>query len=74
MYPFEEPPSDKRTIRANITMETPKRIQKASSAFPVAIPTIMVNTNNASVSVIMVPPTVILTALFLLIPSLLIIG
>jgi hypothetical protein len=55
-------------------METPRRIQKALSAFPVAIPTIIVSTSKASVSVIMVPPTVMLTALFLLIPSLLMIG
>ena len=62
------------TNKAKTTTEIPRRIQKASSALPVAMPTMIVSTSKASVSVIIVPPTVILTALFLLIPSLLMIG
>ena len=62
------------TINANIKMETPRRIQNISLTCPVVMPTMIVRTSNAKVSVIIVPPTVILTALFLLIPSLLIIG
>ena len=52
------------TINANIKMETPRRIQNISLTCPVAMPTMIVRTSNAKVSVIIVPPTVILTALF----------
>src|SRR5690606_30386824 len=62
------------TISAKIRTDTPSLIQKALVISPVDIPAITASTNKASVSVIMVPPTVILTALFFVIPSLLMMG
>ena len=69
------------TIGNTIITKAKKRIiaapslyQNQSSTSPTAISTITVNTNSAKVSVIIVPPTVIPTALSFVIPSLLIIG
>src|SRR5690606_22313701 len=61
----------KRTTLPKIKIEIPRRIQKVVVTSPCAIPTHTAKTNNAKTSVIMVPPTVIFTALFLEIPNLL---
>ena len=49
-------------------------VYKRQPMTPVAMPTITVKTSNASISVIIVPPTVIVTDLSFVIPNLLIIG
>ena len=48
--------------------------QKLSSTLPVAMPTITVSSSRASVSVMTVPPTAIVTALSREMPSLLTMG
>ena len=63
-----------RTKSVKAVIDSPNRTQNMSSALPVESATTIVSTNSASVSVIIVPPTVMQTALFLLIPSLLIMG
>ena len=62
------------TMSVNRMTESPSRTQNMSSALPVANATTTVSTSSASVSVIIVPPTVMLTALFRLIPKRLMIG
>src|SRR5690606_41399986 len=62
------------TTRPKTITDTPNLIQKALLISPVDIPDITANTNKAKVSVIIVPPTVILTALFLAMPNLLTMG
>ena len=64
----------KMTMQPNRRMETPSWAQKWGSTSPVAIPTMMASTRSESVSVMMVPPTATVTALFFVIPYLLIMG
>ena len=62
------------TNKTNMTIDILNRVQKCSPMTPVAMPTITVKTSNASISVIIVPPTVIVTDLSFVVPNLLIIG
>ena len=55
-------------------IEIVKRNQNAELTSPVVIPIIIANTSNAKISVIIVPPIATITAIFLVTPSLLIIG
>ena len=64
----------KMTMQPNRRMETPSWAQKWGSTSPVAIPTMMASTRSESVSVMMVPPTATVTALFFVIPYLLMMG
>jgi len=54
--------------------EPASRHQNMSSTLPVAMPTITVSSSRASVSVMTVPPTAIVTALSRAMPSLLTMG
>lgn len=54
--------------------EIPSRYQKALSALPVEKPTTTVSTERAMMSVMIVPPTAIVTALSRAMPSLLTMG
>ena len=54
--------------------EALSRHQNVSSTLPVAIPTMTVSSSRASVSVMTVPPTAMVTALSREIPSLLTMG
>ena len=56
------------------TTEMPSRYQNMSSVFPVTMPTMTVSSSRASVSVMTVPPTAIVTALSRAMPSLLTMG
>ena len=63
-----------RMTATHSTTEIPRRYQKAVSALPVAVPTTMVSTSRASMSVMIVPPTASVTALSRVMPSLLTMG
>ena len=56
------------------TTESVSRHQKWSSTLPVAMPTMIVSSSRASVSVMTVPPTEIVTDLSRAMPSLLTMG
>ena len=56
------------------TIEMPSRYQKASPTLPVETPTTIVSTSSASMSVITVPPTAMVTAWSRVMPSLLTMG
>ncbi len=62
------------TIAPKRVSERPRRIQNPLSTDPAERPTMMVSTRRARVSVIIVPPTVMVTAWFFVMPSLLTIG
>ncbi len=62
------------TIRPKTIIEIDNLTQNVVLTSPVVIPTIIARTNRANVSVIIVPPTVIFTALFFATPILLING
>ena len=61
-------------MRMQTSTEMPSLHQNVSSMLPVAIPTITVSSSRASVSVMTVPPTAIVTALSRAMPSLFTIG
>ena len=60
--------------KPKLTIEIVRRNQNDELTSPVVIPTITAKTSNAKISVIIVPPIATITAMFLVTPSLLIIG
>ncbi len=63
-----------RMTATQATTEKPNRYQNAWSAWPVASPTTTVNTIKAKMSVMIVPPTAIVTAWSRVMPKRLTIG
>ena len=64
----------RRIAAMQTATEMPSRYQKALSALPVEKPTTTVSTERAMMSVMIVPPTAIVTALSRAMPSLLTMG
>ncbi len=63
-----------RIAATHATTEAPKRYQNPVSAWPVASPTTTVSTISARMSVMIVPPTAIVTARSRVMPSRLTMG